>query len=76
MEAAMARKKDATTPTAEREPRHHSFDARLTIRIDDDCLHALDRWARREGVTAATLARTILEDAIQREGGTSERTPD
>jgi hypothetical protein len=76
MEAAMARKKDTVSPPAEQEPPHHSFDARLTIRIDDDCLHALDRWARREGVTAATLARTILEEAIQREGAAPGRTPD
>ena len=68
----MAHKKDAETGAAEREP-HHSFDGRLTIRIDDDCLQALDRWARREGVTAGTLARTILEDAIQREVGPSRK---
>ena len=57
----MARKRiPAPAAAVAREP-HHSFDARLTIRLDDGCLHALDRWARREGVTAATLARTILE---------------
>ena len=62
----MARKKAAETPAAEQHPTH-SFDGRLLIRIDEHCLQALDRWARREGVTAATLARAILEEAIQRE---------
>jgi predicted DNA-binding protein len=44
-----------------------SFDAHLTIRISEDCLQKLDKWARREGVTAATLARTIVEDAVREE---------
>lgn len=70
----MARKKYGEAPAAQR-PTTHSFDGRLMIRIDDDCLQALDRWARREGVTAATLARAILEEAIQRESRTSRRTP-
>ena len=48
-------------------PAHKSFDAHLTIRLSEDCLQKLDRWARREGVTAATLARTIVEDAVREE---------
>jgi hypothetical protein len=60
-------------PTERRvEPR--SFDAHLTVRIDEDCLQRLDRWARREGVTATTLARTILEEAIQQENATAGKT--
>lgn len=53
----------------------YSYNARLMVRLGEDRLAALARWAARDGVSTASKAREILEAAIQAEGLRVKRIP-